>query len=159
MTTSKRRWLRAPAAAFVAVTLVACGDTKTGVNDTTTTVAPVPTEGPSFATTSTTLGVTSTIITVPPTVPPPPTTCKPCNVSTVPPPPSTNKDGSAVTTAVPGGTGPTTTAPAHQTYVVKPGDNLGSIAATFHTTTAALVALNHLASADSIYPGQVLTVS
>lgn len=150
-------------AALAVAALVACGDNKSSINDPTTTLPPVPTEGPTLSTTSTTVGATTTIITVPPTMPPPPTTCKPCNVSTVPTPPSTNKDGTLATTTVPGGTAPATTtatsAPAHQSYTVQSGDTLGTIASKFHTTVAALQSLNGISNPDSIYAGEVIKIS
>ena len=43
-------------------------------------------------------------------------------------------------------------------YVVRPGDHLTGIAARHGTTIAAIVALNHLANANLIFPGQVLTI-
>ena len=161
MILSTRGFWRASVVVFAMVGVVACGDQKASNLDTTTTVAPVPTEGPTlFTTTATTIaGVTSTIITVPPTVPPPPTTCKPCNVPTVPPPPSTNKDDTTTADAGSSTSTATTTKPTHQTYTVKSGDTLGSIAATFHTTVAALQALNGISNPDSIYEGEVLKVS
>ena len=44
------------------------------------------------------------------------------------------------------------------TYTVQAGDTLGSIAARYGTTAAALAAANHIADANLIYVGQVLTV-
>ena len=44
------------------------------------------------------------------------------------------------------------------TYVVKPGDTLFSIAARFHTTTYALQIANRLANVHFIYPGQTLII-
>lgn len=45
-----------------------------------------------------------------------------------------------------------------QTYTVKSGDNLSSIAAGLHTTWQALASLNRLANPNLIYAGQVLQV-
>lgn len=58
----------------------------------------------------------------------------------------------------PPATTPTTT-PATGTYVVKAGDNLGSIAAKYKTTVAALVSLNKLADPDKLTVGQVLKLN
>jgi LysM repeat protein len=44
------------------------------------------------------------------------------------------------------------------TYTVVPGDTLWAIAERFGTTVGALVALNHIADPNLIYPGQVLVV-
>ncbi|MBA2914074.1 LysM peptidoglycan-binding domain-containing protein [Lactobacillus frumenti] len=44
------------------------------------------------------------------------------------------------------------------TYVVKSGDTLSSIAARFHVSVANLVAWNHITNPDLIYVGQQLTV-
>ncbi len=43
-------------------------------------------------------------------------------------------------------------------YTVQPGNTLGSIAAEFHTTVAALVSLNHLANPNLIQVGEVITL-
>lgn len=47
---------------------------------------------------------------------------------------------------------------ADTTYVVKQTDTLSTIARAFGTTVPALVAMNHIANADLIVPGQVLVV-
>ncbi len=66
---------------------------------------------------------------------------------------------------IPGGsapspsTGPSWGAPAGSTYVVVAGDTLGTIAARFGTTVAALAAINHLADPNLIYAGQVLSLT
>jgi hypothetical protein len=44
-------------------------------------------------------------------------------------------------------------------YVVKQGETLFRIAQRFHTTVAALVALNHIKNPNLIFPGQVLVLS
>jgi peptidoglycan/xylan/chitin deacetylase (PgdA/CDA1 family) len=48
--------------------------------------------------------------------------------------------------------------PVPATYVVQPGDNLYAIALRYGTTSAALVALNHLTNPNAIAPGQTLVV-
>ena len=55
-------------------------------------------------------------------------------------------------------TPPPPPAPATTEYSVRPDDNLTIIAAKFHTTVAALVALNHLRNPDVIFVGQRLKV-
>ena len=52
---------------------------------------------------------------------------------------------------------PTTGAPP-STYTVAPGDTLGTIAARFGTTVAALAANNHIANPDLIFAGQTLSM-
>lgn len=47
---------------------------------------------------------------------------------------------------------------ANNTYIVKSGDNLSSIAAKYNTTWQALAAANGLSNPNLIYPGQVLRV-
>ncbi len=49
-------------------------------------------------------------------------------------------------------------APAPGTYTVQPGDTLATIAAAHATTIEAMVAANHLADPNLIFPGQVLVV-
>ncbi len=44
------------------------------------------------------------------------------------------------------------------TYVVRSGDTLSSIARRFGTTVSAIVAANHIANPNLIYPGQVLII-
>lgn len=48
--------------------------------------------------------------------------------------------------------------PAQQSYVVQPGDTLGSIAASRGLTAGAVASLNHLADPNLIKPGQVLRI-
>ena len=48
---------------------------------------------------------------------------------------------------------------ANVTYTVKSGDTLSGIAKKYGTTVNALVALNNIANADRIYPGEVLIIS
>jgi peptidoglycan/xylan/chitin deacetylase (PgdA/CDA1 family) len=48
--------------------------------------------------------------------------------------------------------------PVPATYVVQPGDNLYAIALRYGTTSAALVALNHLTNPNAIAPGQTIVV-
>lgn len=50
-------------------------------------------------------------------------------------------------------------APSAQTYTVKSGDNLSSIAAKYNTSWQRLAQLNGLPNPDKIYPGQVLKVA
>ena len=61
---------------------------------------------------------------------------------------------------IPGsGAAPNIPAPSESTYTVRPGDTLGSIAARFGTTAAALAAQNGIANPSLIYVGQVLRLS
>ncbi len=53
---------------------------------------------------------------------------------------------------------PTAATPTGGTYRVVAGDTLGSIAARFGTTVAALTAVNHLSNPNLIFAGQVLVV-
>jgi hypothetical protein len=53
---------------------------------------------------------------------------------------------------------PTPTPAPQRTYVVRPGDTLGDIAARFGTTVAALQSANGLADSDVILIGQVLVI-
>ena len=63
--------------------------------------------------------------------------------SSAPPPPSS---------------APTTTAPQPITYQVERGDTMGAIARRFHVSVDTIVAANHLASANTLTPGQVLQI-
>lgn len=45
------------------------------------------------------------------------------------------------------------------TYMVQSGDTLSEIAQEYHTTVARLVALNHIANPNLIYPGQILKIT
>jgi LysM repeat protein len=56
------------------------------------------------------------------------------------------------------GTTPPGTGTGSQSYTVKPGDTLFSIAVRFHTTTYAIQIANHLANPHFIYPGQTLII-
>jgi peptidoglycan endopeptidase LytE len=62
---------------------------------------------------------------------------------------STLRVGNMMPTAVPAGT----------TYRVVAGDTLGSIAARFGTTVAALASINRISDPNLIYPGQLLVIS
>ncbi len=44
-------------------------------------------------------------------------------------------------------------------YVVRPGDDLWTIAARYGTTVENLLALNNLANPNAIYPGQILSIA
>ena len=67
------------------------------------------------------------------------------------PPPAGDSEAQSPSAADDGATGPTS-------YTVQQGDTLAGIAATFGTTTEALLALNGLDDADLIQPGQELRV-
>jgi LysM repeat protein len=60
--------------------------------------------------------------------------------------------------SAPGAVRTVATVSADTTYTVVPGDTLSAIAERFGTTVDALVALNHIADPNLIYPGQVLVV-
>jgi len=53
---------------------------------------------------------------------------------------------------------PTTTAPQSTTYQVQRGDTMSAIAKQFHVSIEAIVAANHLPSADTLTPGQTLQI-
>ena len=53
---------------------------------------------------------------------------------------------------------PRASAPAADTYTVRPGDTLWAIAKRYHTTAAALTERNRIADPNLIYPGQMLTI-
>jgi len=57
-----------------------------------------------------------------------------------------------------GAAAPSSTASWTGTYTVRPGDSLSAIAATHHTTVAALASQNHIANPDRISVGLVLKV-
>jgi LysM repeat protein len=59
-------------------------------------------------------------------------------------------------TAAPPPVAAAATAPTGATVVVRPGDSLISIAARYHTTVAALVALNHIANPNLVFAGAQL---
>lgn len=60
---------------------------------------------------------------------------------------------------IPGIGTPAPTAPAAQTYVVRPGDTLSAIAQRFGTTAFALARLNNILNPSLIYVGQVLRLN
>ncbi len=43
-------------------------------------------------------------------------------------------------------------------YVVRPGDNIWSIAQRYNTTAAQLISMNMLSNPNIIYPGQILKI-
>jgi len=61
--------------------------------------------------------------------------------------------------AAPAPAPPPAPAPRSISYMVHRGDTLGAIAVRFGTTVAALVATNHIANPNLIFPGQVLVIS
>lgn len=54
---------------------------------------------------------------------------------------------------------PTTGSSAAETYTVRPGDTLWTIAQTYGTTVSHLVAINNIANPNLIYPGEILYIS
>ena len=52
----------------------------------------------------------------------------------------------------------TTVAPGQQFYVIKPGDTLGTIAASLNVTVQSIVDLNGLANPDDIQAGQTIEI-
>jgi LysM repeat protein len=114
-------------------------------------------------------GLPSAVVTTPTPAPP---TAAPTAISTPPastpspsPAPSEPATGptpsaAATPTAVPTSTPTATTGPSptFQTYRVRPGDTLSAIAAKYHTTVQAIVALNHLPNANQLSVGQILLI-
>jgi LysM repeat protein len=94
-------------------------------------------------------------ITATTTTPPPATTTTPPPATTTTPPPATTTTPPPATTTTP----PPATGSALVTYTVVAGDTLGTIAAKFHTTVAAIAAANGIANVNFIRVGQKLTVA
>ncbi len=91
-------------------------------------------------------------------------TGSPTPVPTIPPteqPPTETPAApspSPALTLPPTGSPAPTPKPTYRTYTVKPGDTLSGIAARYHTTVSALVALNHIADPAKLRVGQVLLI-
>lgn len=64
----------------------------------------------------------------------------------------------ASSSAPPPSSAPTTTAAQPTTYQVERGDTMSAIAKRFHVSIDTLVAANHLASANTLAPGQILQI-
>ncbi len=137
----RRRWPAIPAVLLVVALFTLAVTGFRGILPTTgvaaTPTLPAPTAAPSIA----------------PTLPP---TAAPTVSPTETPGPTSTPVPSEPPTAT---AAPTPTPKAtFRTYVVKHGDTLSGIAARYHTTVSALVALNHLADPGALSVGQVLLI-